>query len=172
MPTGPGLPPASPAGARSWRVGAVSRLEKPSRSDALQGRPRLGGRERDNRVAEEDGPMQHRLRSRVSLAVSGGLKGRRRVAVPLLISYIRADSATAHRGCRLLCRSLARVLGTAPQSGEQKPRLRHRQHPLCGPPQHCHTRRTDLASTVPRPSHTDRSRSRPRVTPIAPLERA
>jgi len=61
-------------------------LEKPSRSDALQGRPRLGGRERDNRVAEEDGPMQHRLRSRVSLADqrrTGGVRaGARRPGPP------------------------------------------------------------------------------------------
>ena len=30
--------------------------------DGPEGRPRRGGRERDNRVAEEDGPVQHQLR--------------------------------------------------------------------------------------------------------------
>jgi hypothetical protein len=97
---------------------------KPIACDGPEGRPRRGGRERDNRVAEEDGPVQHQLRAQENLIDqrrARGHPGRRAPARGLpkaggrALSPARLDIRTAQFGsgrARILSTRSARLLMT------------------------------------------------------------
>jgi hypothetical protein len=71
---------------------------KPIACDGPEGRPRRGGREQDNRDAEEDGTMQFRSRGRESLTDQRRAEGVRAGARPAGASQGRRPGAIAGRG--------------------------------------------------------------------------